>query len=271
MTTGLVERIVHGLVLATEHALGAEATARVPGLLQSLDPRVKLLGVFALVAAAVAARTVAVVAAIFALSVALALLSRVPMRTLAARVWIPVLFFSGAIALPAIVLVPGRVVAHIPGVDWPVTAQGLRSAVLVVSRAETAASLSLLLVLCTPWMHVLKALRVLGVPVPLVVILGMTHRYAFLLLQTAREMFESRRSRLVGSLRGVERRRLATASAGVLLGKSLQLADDVHLAMQSRGYRGEVQLLDDFRMRRRDWASLAGLLAIAGLAMSVGR
>ena len=47
--------------------------------------------------------------------------------------WAPVLLFTGAIALPAIVLVP----------------QGFRSAAFLVLRAETAATLSALLVLTT--------------------------------------------------------------------------------------------------------------------------
>jgi cobalt/nickel transport system permease protein len=111
---------------------------------------------------------------------------------------------------------------------------------------------------------VLKALRVLGVPVVIVVILNMTHRYVFLLLQTARDMFEARQSRLVGPLSGPERRRLIAASAGVLLSKSLQLANEVFLAMQSRGYRGEHFTLDDFQMTRFDWI---GCVVIAALVM----
>ena len=63
-------------------------------------------------------------------------------------------------------------------------------------------------------------------------------------------MFESRRSRLVGELSGPDRRRIAVNSIGVLLNKTFVLSSDVYLAMQSRGYRGEVYLLDDFVMRR---------------------
>ena len=82
------------------------------------------------------------------------------------------------------------------------TAQGLLSAGYLVSRVETASTLSVLLILSTPWTHVLKALRVLRVPVVLVVILGMAYRYIFLLLESARDMLESRRSRMVGELTG---------------------------------------------------------------------
>jgi len=42
------------------------------------------------------------------------------------------------------------------------------------------------------------------------------------------------------------------------------------MAMQSRGFRGEVYTLDDFVMRRRDWAALAAFLMIATLAFWFG-
>ncbi len=151
------------------------------------------------------------------------------------------------------------------------SAQGLGSAAYLITRVETAATLSLLLILCTPWTHVLKAMRVLRVPVVFVVILGMTFRYIFLMLETARDMFEARQSRMVGVLEGAERRRLAGASVGVLLSKTLQLSSDVYMAMQSRGFRGEVYTLDDFVMRWHDWVALAGFLAVAALAFWLGR
>jgi energy-coupling factor transporter transmembrane protein EcfT len=84
-------------------------------------------------------------------------------------------------------------------------------------------------------------------------------------------MFEAWRSRSVGALAPRDRRRIATASAGVVLGRAFTLGTDVHLAMLARGYRGEVHLLDDFRMRARDWAALAGLWAIAGAALWLSR
>jgi energy-coupling factor transporter transmembrane protein EcfT len=80
-------------------------------------------------------------------------------------------------------------------------------------------------------------------------------------------MFESRRSRMVGKLEAAERRRVAASSAGVLMSKSLQLSGDVYGAMLSRGFHGEVFLLDDFRTSTLDWLMLAvfGVLAIGGL------
>ena len=266
-----IEESVRGFLAVLERALESEELARRRGLLQSLDPRVKVVGLLLLVVAAAASRRLGVILAIFGVALALALLSRVPMRTLAARVWIGVLIFAALIVLPALFLTPGRAVWSIPILGWRVTAQGLQGAAYLISRVETTATLSMLLVLSTPWMHVLKALRVLRVPVVAIVILGMTYRYIFLFMATAREMFESRRSRLVGRLEGGERRRLAVATAGVLLSKSLQMSGEVYMAMQSRGFRGEVYVLEEFEMSAKDWFGLGTFVTLAAGALWMGR
>lgn len=175
------------------------------------------------------------------------------------------------IAFPAPFVTPGRVVGHVPWLGWAVTSQGLTSAGFLVLRVETAATLCVLLVLTTPWNHVLKALRVLRVPAVLVTILGMTYRYLFLVLQSAHDMFESRRSRMVGELTPGERRRVAASSAGVLMSKTFDLSSEVYLAMQSRGYRGDVSVLDEFQVRSFDWLMLAGFAVITAAAFWFGR
>ncbi len=268
---GFLDRLGEGLLAALRHGLEADDLSRRPGLLQGLDPRVKLGGALALMLMAVSVRSLTVLAALLGLAAGLAVASRVPLARLMRQVWLGVLAFTGLLALPALVLVPGRPLLHLPLLPWPVTLQGLRSAAFLVGRAETTASYGLLLILCTSWPHLLKSLRLFRVPLVLVVILGMTHRYIFLLLQNAAEMVEARRSRSVGPLPPRERRRLAAGAAGDLLGRALHLGAEAHLAMLSRGYGGEVRLLDDFRLRRRDGAALAGLGLALGTAWWWGR
>ena len=268
---GFVEKTARGLVEATGQALFAEDMAASGGFLQRLDPRVKVIGIGALIVAAVTVHLLWVLAFILAGGVVLALVSHIPLKLLTGRVWLAVLAFTGTIALPAIFLTPGATVWRLPLVDWAVTQQGLRSAGLLLLRAETAATLSALLILTTLWTRLLRALRYFRAPVVLVAILGMTYRYMFLFLATARDMFESRESRIVGVLGPAERRRLAAASAGVLLGKTLQVSGEVHLAMQARGFRGEIRLLDELRMRPADWMQAAAFVGAATLAVWWGR
>ena len=64
---------------------------------------------------------------------------------------------------------------------------------------------------------------------------------------------------------------MAAASVGALLDKTLDLSGDVYTAMQARGFRGEIRLLQDLEMRGRDWWQLSALLAAALLAFGLGR
>ena len=268
---GVIEHTIDGLRSAMERALYADSVAERGGLLQQLDPRVKVLGLLALIVAAALSRRLSVIAAILVLGIVLAGLSRVSIATLASRVWIGALAFTGVIAVPALFVTPGTPAWTIPAIGWTVTEQGIRTALYLILRVETAATLALLLVFTTPWAHVLKALRIVRAPVVFVVILGMTCRYILLLLETAHEMFESRKSRTVGQGTAGDRRRLAVSSAGVLLSKTYRLSGEVYLAMQSRGFRGEVYVLDDFRMRALDWTALAAFAALAAAAAWAGR
>jgi cobalt/nickel transport system permease protein len=266
-----IEKTIRTLLDVFQHSLFAEETAQWPGLLQSLDARVKLVGFGLLIVAAVALHRISVLIALLAAGVVLAVLSRIPVRVLAAEVWIGVLAFTGIIALPAIFLTPGLTVFRLPALDWTVSYQGLRTAAFLVLRGETAATFAVLLVLCTLWTRLLRALRFYRVPAVLVAIVGMTYRYIFLFLQTAQDMFEAREVRLIGALEPADRRRLAAASAGLLLGKSIQLSGEIHMAMQARGFRGDVHLLDDPAMRSKDWLGLAVFSGIAVAAIWLGR
>jgi cobalt/nickel transport system permease protein len=267
----VLERSLASFAAALEHAFYAEKLAKQSGLLQKVDPRVKIVAILPLIVIAALARSLWVISGLLVLAVAIALLSRVPLSTLAKRVWLGVLAFTGVISVPALFLTPGRAIYNAPLPGWTVTAQGLRAATYLIMRAETAATFSVLLVLCTPWSNLLKALRVLRLPIVLVVILGITYRYIFLLLRSAQEMFQSRQSRRVGRLGGREQRRAAVAGAGVLMSKTLQLSDDVYLAMRSRGFQGEVYLLNEFRTDWFDWVTLALSITVAAVAVWFGR
>jgi cobalt ECF transporter T component CbiQ len=261
-----VERTIGSLSKGMNFAALADDSARSQsGVLQRVDPRIKVVGMLAMIVSVAVSHGLLAIASVFLIAASLAVASRISLVDFARWVWMPVLLFTGCIALPAIFVTPGT------PLYGPITAQGLRTAGYLLLRAETCVSLSTLLVLTTRWAHILKALRVLRLPVVFVVILGMTYRYLFLILETALDMFESRESRTVGVLEGADRRRLAAATVGVLLSKSYHLSADVHLAMQSRGFRGEVSMLDDFEMRKVDWLWMLLFFTVAATVIWVGR
>jgi cobalt/nickel transport system permease protein len=268
---GFVEATLTGLLAAMQESVFAEDAANLPGFLQSLDARLKLAGIGALILAAVAVHQLRALFVLFGLGLVLAVTSRVSLIFVFKRIWLPVLGFTGVIALPALFLVPGNPLVRIPLLGWALTAQGLNSAVLLTMRAETAATFSLLLILTSRWNHLLRSLRFFRIPTVLVVITETTYRFLFLLVQNAQNMMESRQTRLVGHLRPSEQRRFAAASVGVLLDKTIQLSGEVHTAMRARGFRGEAKLLDEVQLRLRDWLQVSAFLTIAFVVFWLAR
>jgi cobalt/nickel transport system permease protein len=264
-----IESTLRGFARALSRALQSEQLAGGRGLLQAFDPRVRLAGIFSLVVATTVSRRLSVIVCLFVAAVLMALSSGIRLRALLTRVWLVVLGFTGVIALPAILITPGNKVAGFGG--FAVTEQGLRTAALLVLRVETAVTLTTTLVLCTRWTHILKSLRAVRMPAEVITMLAMTHRYIFLFIETANQMFESRQSRTVGLLSGSERRRMTARTAGVLLSKSIELSHEVYLAMLARGFRGEVRLLTDFRLRAADYLGLSAFILTSCAVIWIGR
>src|SRR4051794_10204098 len=248
------ERILAHLHTAAERTLVAETAAADNGLLQHLDARAKLIGLAALILTGVWTRNAAALFVLLMAAAALALASRLHPRHFAATAG--ALSFTLIIALPSLFLTPGDPILRV-FLLGPVSFQGCRSAMMLLLRVTLATSCSTLLILTTPWSHVMKSLRILRVPVVAIVILSMTYRYVFVLLRLASDLFEARESRCVGRLTRPEERRLIASGVGVLLSRALVMSEEVYLAMRSRGFLGEVYVLNDLHMRRNDWFFLS--------------
>jgi len=267
---GVIERTLADLAQALEQSLFAENIARRPGLLQALDPRVKIISILALLIAVGLSRSLLVLLGLYGVALVLAWRSAVPMGFFVKRVWLFMPFFTGIIALPAFFITPGPPLVALP-LGLVITRPGALTALFLLLRVSTSVSLGVLLMLTTAWPTLLKALGVLRVPEGFILILGMTYRYIYLLLRTAEDMFLSRKSRVVGRISSADERRVLAASAGTLLNKSLHLSGEVYLAMQSRGYRGQAHTLDTFRMRALDWVWGLAIAAVAAGAIWLGR
>ncbi len=267
---GVVEKTLADISGALEQTLFAEEMARRPGLLQSLDPRVKVLSIVGLLIAVGLSRSLAVIAGLYVVMLLLAWRSSVPLGFFVKRVWLFMPFFTGIVAIPAFFITPGPALVRLP-LGLVITQTGAMAALFLLLRVGTSVSAAVLLVLTTPWNTVLKALGVLHVPDVIVLILGMTYRYIYLLLHTANDMFLARKSRVLRRLSGAEERRLIAASAGTLLSRSIQLSGDVYLAMTSRGFHGAPRTMDTFKMTGRDWAWSAFMAAIVVTAIWLGR
>jgi cobalt/nickel transport system permease protein len=254
-----------------QESVFAEETASRKGWLQSIDPRVKIAGFLLLLLASAFSHSLQVIAFLYAFSLILAVGSRVFSVSFLARIWIFMPFYTALIALPALFVIPGDPVFRIPGLSWTISEQGLRSAAFLVLRVATSVSFMLLLVLTSSWPSLLKAMRSLRFPKILVFLLMMTYRYLYVLLSTANSLFLGRKSRRVGPEVWQNTRDWIGMLSGALLAKSFHLSNEVHLAMQSRGFRGDPAVMEDSRFKSSDLFWLIVLFLAAFAAFYFGR
>ncbi|HTP00887.1 MAG TPA: cobalt ECF transporter T component CbiQ [Anaerolineales bacterium] len=267
---GVLEHTLNGITETLERSLFAEEISSRPGLFQSLDARAKVLSILALLIGANLSRSLLAIGALYIITVVLAALSSISASFFVKRVWLALPFFTAVIVIPALFMTPGPTLLHLP-FGLVITRTGLNTVLFLLLRVSTSVSLTLLLILTTPWNAVLGALGILGVPDVMLLVLGMTYRYIYLLLHTANDMFLSRKSRVVGRLSNSENQRMLAAISATLLSKSLNMSSEVYLAMQSRGFRGRIVTLRPFRMRHRDWFLLGMSVALAALTAFIGR
>lgn len=263
-----LERNLARLTGVLQESVFAEEAALLPGWLQRMDPRVKLAGFLLILIASAFSHSMMIVVGLLAFSLVLAAGSRLFGLSFLRRVWIFMPFYTALVALPALVLTPGDV-AFRAGI-FTITQQGIRTAAFLTLRVAVSVSFMLLLILTTSWPVLLKALRSLGFPRTLVFLLSVTYRYIYVLLSSANNLFLARKSRKLGPEAWQSTSRWTGALFGSLLEKSYVLSNEVFLAMKARGFRGEAEVLVDFRLRSHDVAWMILLFAVAGVSFYFG-
>ncbi len=213
-----------------------EPHAESDGLLQRLDPRLKLLATLGFVIAVVVTPLGSWrLFAFEALGVAFALgVSGLPPRAAFERAlgFLALVAFLAALAATAH---PAR-----RELGWAVCAGS------ILLKNALALFAVLVLIGVTPLRMLIAGLRRLGMPTPLAVTLQLQARYLFVLLDELERMAQARRAR---SFRRGGRLDwgLLTSLLGVLFVRSLERGERVHASMLARGWNGAdlEPLLDD--------------------------
>lgn len=218
--------------LFVEHSLGSamdflkeavfsEEISKKKGLLQAMDPRVKIALFAVTIIATCLLRSVAALTIMYLLSVFLAALSGAGIIRFLRRVWMFIPIFTAFAALPAIFT------------------QDLTTAAIFVLRVATCVSLVVLVTVTTRHSQILKSLRAIGVPAIFVQVLDMTYRYIFLFIMVFEGMHQALKARLICKMRGKDGRGWVAGRIGSLFRKSVRMSEEVYMAMVARGYRGE--------------------------------
>jgi len=228
----------------------AASIAKKPGLLQRLDPCVKVGGLLVLIFCAALSRSLFALAIFNLLIAGVAIQSGMSIRTYVIRVWLPTLLVVGLTGLPGMLkwITPGQPVVviwsklnlAIGPVQVPpelaLTRQGVAAGAFVVLRAGASLGLVTLLVKTTRWPLITRAVHKLGVPGIIVVVLDLTYRYLFLFLILLSDYLLGRRSRVVGSESSRDKLYWVGGTIAGFFRIVIEYSREVALAMQSRGY-----------------------------------
>jgi cobalt/nickel transport system permease protein len=273
-----VKKTIDGVFSFFQGALVTETFAKRDGLLQSLDPRVKLISILAVVFAVSVTKDLSLLAFVYLLTILFAHLSKIGIGFFIKRVWLFVPFFAGVIVIPVIfnVFLPGDPLLDIadlpPGAHlgpWAlpdsiyITKQGVTAAATFTLRVATAVSAVVLLFLTTPQQLLFKSLRSLRVPKVYVLTMAMAYRYIFLFMEMIRDLHIAKMSRTIKSMSLRDEQRWVGGRIGYMLIKSLDMSEKVHMAMVSRGYSGDVRIMHDYHTSRRDYIAVGSALTLS--------
>ena len=264
------ERSIRGALAFFKEAIFADETAGKRGLLQSFDPRIKLVTTLFCLTLVLFTRSLGVLASLYLLVLLVAMASRIGFGFFLKRTWVFIPLFSLFIAIPAVFsfVSPGETIASAG--PFHVTRHGLAAAGFFIARVITSVSLVVLLSMTTRHFDLLKGLRSFGIPQLFVMVLGMCYRYLYLFVEIVENTHRAIRSRVGSETHHHKGRKVVAWNIAHLWMRSYTLNAQVYNAMVSRGFGGEPVTLVHFQTRRRDWfwllatATVVLLLAYAG-------
>jgi cobalt/nickel transport system permease protein len=206
-----------------------------------LDPRWKLLSLIAAAVAVATLRTPEAAGVALVLAVGLVAFARLPWAWYLRRVGIVALFLAFFVV-------------------W--MPDGLLPALALLEKGLALVSLMLVLIATAPPEVNLKAAHSLHVPGLLVQLVGMTHRYTYLLADEFGRLRQALRLRGFRNRADLHSYRTVGHVAGTLLVRGHERAERVGQAMRCRGFDGRYRLLNTFRTHPRDVLFGAGVLGL---------
>ncbi|NPV62431.1 MAG: cobalt ECF transporter T component CbiQ [Methanotrichaceae archaeon] len=203
------------------------------------EARARVLSILVLIFSVALAGDIPKALAGLAVALLLIVISRLPLDHVARFMKWPALFL-----LPFVIILPfttsGDPLFSISAIAP--SAQGLSTGLLFFIRGLAAALLALLIVATAPFTVTIRALRDMGLPGSLEQIFLFAYRYIFLLNEELTTMSRSMDSKGFIKRSDFKTARILSLSLAMLLIRSYERAEEVFLAMISRGYTGTIHV-----------------------------
>ncbi len=247
------------------------------GLLQGIDPRVKLLFLLGCVVLISLKKGLVAQGLVAILLLSLAILSRLSLPALYGRVLALGFVFGLLVSMPSSVslVTPGEMVLPLftPSGDgrflWfqvsgniGLTREGLLGVATVTSRIVNSITVTFLVLHTTPFTGIVRGLKPFRVPDAMLMVILLTYKYLFVLVRTVEEMHLARKARLAGDACPWETRRWAAGRLAILFTRTQLRCQEINKAMLARGFSGTVEVSGLGRLTHRDRLAM-GMCAVA--------
>lgn len=246
-------------------SLHVERYASRNGLLQQIDPRVKLIGFTCVIIITVLMQNLLQFGILLFVLILLAIASRISLRAFFGR-HAMVMVFSAIIVIPLPFITPGTSLFQFSLGPWltSVTVEGLYRAAVFVMRIWTCVAALSLLTFSTRFSVLLHGMQELRLPSFFISLTAMTYRYIFLFTNEAYRMGLAREARTVKKERIVRLRTWRTLSSmiGTLFIRAYERGEKVYQTMLARGYTGKFHLLSTLKVEAKDYGFVFSLIII---------
>jgi len=135
---------------------------------------------------------------------------------------------------------------------WQITLGWMRCFTILAKFSVTMAAL-IALVSTTKFADLLAGLQKLALPKILVIQLAFIYRYIFVLINRVHHILRARQIRKLKNLGFKKELKTAAAMVGSLLVRSIDMAENISIAMQGRGFSGQWHSTKELQIQRADY------------------
>ncbi|MEJ5377684.1 MAG: cobalt ECF transporter T component CbiQ [bacterium] len=250
------------------------------GLLQKLDPRVKLALIATTVVMASLKQGLGAQLLLGSILLGLTLLSKIPLREVQGRAILLAVLFGILLPAPsALNLVnKGEVLIPVLHLKEPArflwfhveetvgfTRGGLGAVAVLGLRIMNSVTVTLLVLNTTSFTEIVRALKHFKLPDTLVWVILLTYRYIFVLVNLVEQMHRARSARLVKGTSSAETRKWTAHGIAFVFEKTQLRCQEIFRAMQSRGFSGQVRVEPLGGLAAGDLFGIGMMVVLVGL------
>ncbi|MEM3833546.1 MAG: cobalt ECF transporter T component CbiQ [Thermoprotei archaeon] len=240
-----------------EYSVLSEKFTNINGVLQNIDPRIKLYSLALCILTAISVNSIILLGIIFVIITILTITSKIPLKLFFLRTaFIPL--FSIIIVLPLPFITSGSklIIISYDKFFVSITWEGLYKAIQFIVRVWISVASLSLLIFTTKFSKLVYLMKNIKVPIIFTSIIIITYRFIFFFINETYRMILAKEARTVNKESRLQIMKTIAQIISTLFIRAYEKNEKVYLAMIARGYTGEIKLTDNAKINYKDWAFL---------------